>query len=166
MSRSKVIEGLMGFCVGDSLGLPVDSKQRDELKDHPVRDMQGYGAYFQPPGTWSEDSALTFCSVESLCRGLDMSDMGRRFCRWLYEGYWSPHGVVFQVDPETRHAIMRMHNGISPMEAGSPWERDNGNGSLMRILPLAFVLKDVPVDDRFPIIHQIIPAISSTNHYQ
>ena len=161
MSHGKVIEGLLGFCVGDSLGLPVDHKQREELKDHPVRDMEGYGAYFQPPGTWSEDSALTFCSAESLCRGLDTGDMGRRYCRWFFEGYWSAHGVVFQVDPETRQAILRIHQGVNPGEAVIPRKDGSGNGSLMRILPLAFVLKDVPVEDRFPIIHQIVALTHS-----
>jgi ADP-ribosylglycohydrolase len=84
-----------------------------------------------------------------------MTDMGRRFCRWLFEGYWTANGVVFQVDPETRQAIMRIHQGANLMEAGSPGKVGSGNGSLVRILPMAFVLKEVPVEDRFPIIHQI-----------
>ena len=155
MPESKVVAGLVGLCVGDSLGLPVDHKGREELRRHPVTDMTGYGAYFQPPGTWSEDSSLAFCAAESLCRGFDAADMACRFCRWYYEGYWSPRGVVFHVSRATRSGIERIHGGADPLRAGGDAEADNGNGSLTRILPLAYCLRDAPREERFTVAERI-----------
>lgn len=60
-SGSKVLSALMGVCVGDALGVPVEFYRRAERIKSPVRGMTGYGTYSQPPGTWSDDSSLTLC---------------------------------------------------------------------------------------------------------
>lgn len=62
---NKVLDGLMGFCVGDALGVPVEFSSREALRKNPILGMSGYGTYDQPAGTWSDDSSLTFCLGES-----------------------------------------------------------------------------------------------------
>lgn len=155
MKTDKVLDGLFGLCVGDALGVPVEFISRERLKEHPVTDMIGFGTHNQPKGTWSDDSSLTFCLAESLCLGYDLKDLAERFCNWLFEGYWTPHGYVFDVGSTTRHAISRLKLGVNPVEAGGTDEYDNGNGSLMRILPLAFYLERTEDKKKFEIIHQV-----------
>jgi ADP-ribosyl-[dinitrogen reductase] hydrolase len=118
--------------------------------------MIGYGSHNQPPGTWSDDSSLAFCLAESLCDGYDLADIANKFCRWTNEGYWTPHGHVFDIGIATRNAIARLESGVTPTEAGGADEYSNGNGSLMRILPLAYYVKHLPdPDEKFSIIHEV-----------
>lgn len=127
----------MGLAVGDALGVPVEGSGREGLKGSPVTGMRGYGVHHQPPGTWSDDTSLTLCLVDSLCAGYDLDDIGQRFCRWLYDGYWTPWGYPFGIGGTTAKAISRLAGGIEPRLAGLRDEYSNGNGSLMRILPVA-----------------------------
>lgn len=161
MPSNPVVNGLLGLCVGDALGVPVEFMSRAELSRHPVTDMMGYGTHQQPAGTWSDDSSLTFCLAESFCDGLDLHDAAERFCRWLDDGYWTPHGTVFDIGIATRQAILRLKSGINPIEAGGTDERSNGNGSLMRILPVAYVVRHLETpEQKYALIH----AVSALTH--
>jgi len=153
--KSQVIGGLLGLCIGDALGVPVEFKSRYELKINPVTDMMGYGTHNQPPGTWSDDSSLTLCLAESLCNGFNLQDIADRFLKWFYEAYWTPYGEVFDIGNTTYIAISRLKKGVNPLEAGPKDEFSNGNGSLMRILPLAFYLEKEDIKRRFEITHQV-----------
>jgi ADP-ribosylglycohydrolase len=99
--------------------------------------MRAYGSHHQPKGTWSDDTSLMLCTVESLLGGFDTSDMGRRFVSWLNENRWTPWGTVFDAGLTTTDAILRMASGTSAEQAGGTDQFTNGNGSLMRILPVA-----------------------------
>lgn len=135
---------LLGLAVGDALGVPVEFIAREVRQRDPVTELRGYGTHHQPPGTWSDDSSLTFCLAETLARpgGLtgvpDLADFGRRAINWLNNSYWTATGELFDVGNATRYAIQRLQQGVSPSQAGLRSEQDNGNGALMRILPLVF----------------------------
>jgi len=154
--RSRVFGGILGLCVGDALGLPVEGEPRENLKKKPITDMEGYGAHNMPPGTWSDDSSLALCLAEVLASGrLELSEVARRFVSWLDEGYWTPYGNAFDVGRTTWQAIKRLRAGVEPRDAGGKGEFDNGNGSLMRILPLAFYLESRPREEQFTITHDV-----------
>ena len=135
---------LLGLAVGDALGVPVEFAGREARRRDPVRDMRAFGTHHQPAGTWSDDSSLTFCLAEILTRpdGLtdapDLADFARRAINWLYNAYWTAHGQTFDVGNATHEAICRLKLGVEPTKAGLRSESSNGNGALMRILPLAF----------------------------
>ena len=133
MNQNVVRSGLLGVAVGDALGVPVEFTGRPELRDNPVHGMRGMGTHLQPPGTWSDDSSLTFCLAESLTGGYDLEDIAGRLCRWLDESYWTARGEVFDVGRTTARAIHALGRGAPPTEAGGRGEWSNGNGSLMRI---------------------------------
>ena len=161
MSTNKVLDALMGVCVGDAVGVPVEFQPRSVLRQQPVRDMIGYGTYQQPPGTWSDDTSLTLCLAESLCHGYDLHDIGQKFVQWYYHNLWTPHGTVFDAGITTRKAIHRLRTGeVPPQEAGGRDERSNGNGALMRILPIAFYVRFMPIEQRF----QIVAEVSALTH--
>jgi ADP-ribosylglycohydrolase len=151
----KIKSLLFGVAVGDALGVPVEFKSREKIKQNPVTDMMGYGTYNQPPGTWSDDSSLTFCLAEALTQTFDLNTIGQNFVKWRYENYWTPHGDVFDIGISTSKAISRICNGAKPELAGGCEAGDNGNGSLMRISPLVFHLLDKTTDERFEITKQV-----------
>lgn len=130
--------GLLGLIAADALGVPAEFRSRDELFDEPIEDMTGFGTHNQPAGSWSDDSSMTLCTMDSLCRGYDLQDMMQRFCAWMYEDAYTPHGKTFDFGGITRRALNRFRCGYDPLECGEEDERSNGNGSLMRILPVVF----------------------------
>ena len=134
----KIYDGIMGLVVADAVGVPFEFKKRDTFK---ADKMTGYGTYNQPPGTWSDDSSLTLATVASMGRTgkIDPADIMDNFFMWLDDGAYTPYGKVFDVGGSTRKAISRYANGIEPLNCGGKTRMDNGNGALMRILPLAFV---------------------------
>lgn len=113
------------------------------------------GGVQQPPGTWSDDGSLALCTAESLLEGYDLQRVADSFVRWLYEAHWTPHGRVFDVGGTTHRAIERLRQGVAPTEAGGRGEWDNGNGSLMRILPLALRWPALPVADLLTRAHEL-----------
>jgi ADP-ribosylglycohydrolase/O-acetyl-ADP-ribose deacetylase (regulator of RNase III) len=134
----RILGGLWGAVVGDALGVPVEFQLRSTLDEQPVIDMRGFGTYNVPPGTWSDDSSLLLCTLYSLIgRRLDTADLAQRFVRFLDRAYMTPAGEVFDIGIATATAIDRMKAGVPPEEAGGAEDSDNGNGSLMRILPVA-----------------------------
>ena len=153
MKKSQILSGLMGVCVGDALGVPVEFSPREERIKNPVTTMLGYGSHLQPPGTWSDDSSLTFCLAEAMCEGFDLEAIAKNFCRWFYENYWTAHGIVFDIGGTTNRAIYNLKQGVSPTKAGGIGEWSNGNGSLMRILPLAFYYQTISFPELIQRVH-------------
>ncbi|RHR80866.1 ADP-ribosylglycohydrolase family protein [Odoribacter sp. AF15-53] len=151
---------LLGTAIGDALGVPVEFEYRQVLEKNPVVGMREYGTHNQPKGTWSDDSSLALCLAESLCNGYNLNDIADKFIRWYYDGYCTPYGRVFDVGITTARAISNLQSGIKPNLAGMDRERDNGNGSLMRILPLVPYILNMEEEDRF----RIIGEVSSLTH--
>ncbi len=146
-AQERMLGALWGSVTGDALGVPVEFKARDEIRANPVIGMRGYGTHHQPPGTWSDDSSLLLCSVESLAtEEFNLDDMGRRFVGWFRDFLWTPHGEAFDVGMATADALMRIERGTPAAETGGRGEYDNGNGSLMRIIPVALRFAATPRD--------------------
>lgn len=155
MKTNKVHSALFGVAVGDALGVPVEFQDRELLARFPVVNMRENGSHAQPRGTWSDDSSLTFCLAESLCKGYNVNDIANNFVLWRQEQLWTPHGRVFDIGIATNLAIHSIENGTNPLLAGGTSERDNGNGSLMRILPLLFYVKDFSITKRFDTVREV-----------
>ncbi len=144
-TRNQRMEGgIIGLLVGDALGVPYEF--------HPASDMPRFDLIeFEPPagfrrtharipvGTWSDDGAHALCLLASLLhRGvLDVEDFARRLINWRDWGYLAVGFDVFDVGIQTERAISNLRAGTPARIAGPSGERDNGNGALMRSLPLA-----------------------------
>lgn len=151
----EIKSALFGLAVGDALGVPVEFNSRQTISKNPVTDMIGYGTYNLPAGTWSDDSSMAFCLAEALTQDFDLKTIGQNFVKWYHENYWTPHGNVFDIGIATRQAISKLAQGENPELAGGFEESDNGNGSLMRILPLLFYIQDKPINERYEITKQV-----------
>lgn len=141
--------GIYGLLVGDALGVPYEFHSPESLPTHidmvPPEEFDRAHRGIAP-GTWSDDGALALCLLASLlesnARGgpvLDPCDFARRLVDWYERGYLAVDGQVFDVGVQTAGAIARLRRGVDPLEAGASDERNNGNGSLMRVLPLALI---------------------------
>lgn len=161
MKNMIIHSAMFGLVVGDALGVPVEFKSRNFLKKFPVKDMLAYGVHHQPLGTWSDDSSLMLCLAESLCYGYDLNDISQKFLQWFNAQVWTPHGEVFDIGIATTEAIKMIEQGTEPVLCGGASEMDNGNGSLMRILPLLFYLKD---EKDLKIVFKSVKEVSSITH--
>ena len=158
----KILDAFLGLAVGDALGVPVEFLSRETIRKLPVTDMWAFGTHNQAAGTWSDDSSLAFCLAESLVGGYDLQNIGNNFVAWYDDAFWTARGRVFDVGIGTSEAIRRLRDGSPATVAGGNSERDNGNGSLMRILPIVFYLKyhQKTIEERF----KIISDVSSITH--
>jgi ADP-ribosyl-[dinitrogen reductase] hydrolase len=140
--------GLWGLLVGDAVGVPYEFRRPEELP--PVREIQmqpleGFVRSYPsvPIGTWSDDGAQALCLAASLLNRGEWCarDFAGRMLAWYREGYMAVDGRVFDVGIQTGAALDRLMAGTVPEEAGLCGERNNGNGSLMRVLPAALLSK-------------------------
>ena len=136
----KVKDGIIGLIVGDALGVPVEFKRPEELLKNPVTDMIGHGTFNMPKGTWSDDSSMTIATMASIIdkQSIDYEDIMKKFSEFICNDKYTQH-YTFDYGTTTINAIDNYMNGVPALESGLDGERSNGNGSLMRILPLAFI---------------------------
>ncbi len=138
------IGGLVGLLVGDAVGVPFEFHPPEQIPPRDQIDMQPPMTFRRahagvPIGTWSDDGAQALCLLASLnhCGQLDVNDFAGRLVRWFDEGYMAVDGDVFDCGMQTANAIDKLRDGVSPLASGGRSVMDNGNGSLMRALPLA-----------------------------
>jgi ADP-ribosyl-[dinitrogen reductase] hydrolase len=140
----RLMGGLFGLLVGDAIGVPFEFHAPEEIPARgqigPVLPVGFVRAHRTArPGAWSDDGAQALCLLESLLeRGeLDTVDLARKLVLWRDQGLWAVDGHVFDVGQQTSAALAALRHGITPELAGPRRASDNGNGSLMRVLPLA-----------------------------
>lgn len=164
---AEFIEGaVLGFAVGDALGVPVEFSDREARRQDPVYEMRSGGAHSQPAGTWSDDTSMTLCMIHSIVeKGVDFEDQMSRFADWLQNAAYTANGDVFDIGRTTLHSIMNYLRGETALESGDASDAACGNGSLMRIMPLAFYLEgkygNWQLDDRTA---EIIHKASDVTH--
>jgi ADP-ribosyl-[dinitrogen reductase] hydrolase len=150
--RERVEGGVVGLLVADALGVPYETHEADEIPPAERVEMTppaGFAAAHPgtPPGTWSDDGALALCLFESLLAepDFDAEDFGGRLVAWRRDGYLAVDGRVFDVGIQTQEALSRIAGGTPAASCGLAGDGQNGNGALMRALPLAILF---PGDDR------------------
>jgi len=153
--RNLAKDALLGVAIGDALGVPVEFVSRRKRDEDPVTGMLGNGTHNQPTGTWSDDTSLTLCLAEMLCGPYNLKTLAGYFINWKEHGFYTARGFVFDIGIATSIAIQRLATGSEPTNGGGKDEYSNGNGCLMRILPLVFFIKDKRVEERFSITKDV-----------
>ena len=143
MDLKTVRSMIYGHAIGDALGVPVEFKTREELDKDPVINMRAFGTFDMPDGTWSDDTSMVLATMESLGRlgKIDYGDIMQNFLRWAEEDEFTFDGA-FDIGNITAQAIRRFSKGTPPLLCGSSEENSNGNGSLMRMSPVALYLNE------------------------
>lgn len=173
--------GIFGLVVADALGVPYEFKPRSFCDENPMTDMVGYGTYNLPPGSWSDDSSLALATLDGLTYSLesnkgkiseessdlnildiiDYRDIIQKFSDWFFNDEYTPHGNVFDYGGTTAFGIRNFKAGCEPILCGGNDASDNGNGSLMRILPIAYFIYFLSFkysfseDDKMKAIHNL-----------
>jgi ADP-ribosyl-[dinitrogen reductase] hydrolase len=135
MSTLDRFEGaLLGLACGDAVGTTLEFRARQLC----AADRYGGGGPFSlRAGQWTDDTSMALCLAESLVvKRLRPGDQMTRYANWYQWGYWSSTGHCFDIGMATREAIqqyLRTGNAL----AGSEDARSAGNGSLMRLAPVA-----------------------------
>lgn len=161
----KIKDSIIGFAIGDAIGVPIEFQRRENLVLNPIKEMIGDGSYNMPKGTWSDDTSMVLATIDSIinCKVINYNDIADRFCLWINEGKYTATDFAFDIGNTTRSALKRyMENQDNAIYCGGKEIYDNGNGSLMRILPLIyyFFYKNIDDDDMV----QIIRNVSSITH--
>ena len=127
---------LLGLAAGDAVGTTVEFSPPGTFT--PVTDMAGGGPFSLEPGQWTDDTSMALCLAESLIErpGFDPADQMRRYVRWWREGHLSSTGRCFDIGGATSSALARFERSGDPW-AGSTDPRSAGNGSIMRLAPVA-----------------------------
>jgi len=134
--RERALGALLGLAVGDAVGTTL------EFTDKPDRavldDMVGGGPFKLQPGQWTDDTAMALALADSLvaCSPLDPEDLMNRFVNWQAYGIYSCTGTCFDIGNATAAALGRYRRSGDPV-AGSTHPQTAGNGSIMRLAPVA-----------------------------
>lgn len=137
----KAIDGILGLVIGDAMGVPIEFMDREVLLAKPVTRMLGYGNFEIDKGNWSSNTALSLATMDSLtkCRKIDLNDMMRRYCKWINEGEYTSTGFAFDIGNTTKTALTKYyHDKLAPLKCGGKNVNENGNGSLIRMFPIAY----------------------------
>ena len=141
-----VRDGMLGLLVGDALGVPYEFRPPAELPSFNQLEMippKGFLRTYAhvPCGTWSDDGAQALCLYASLmdCGHYHSHDFARRLVAWHDKGYMAVDNYVFDIGNQTSVSLARLKRGATTSNSGLRGERNNGNGSLMRSLPLALL---------------------------
>ncbi|HEX7036607.1 MAG TPA: ADP-ribosylglycohydrolase family protein [Pseudomonadales bacterium] len=134
---------LLGLAVGDALGTTVEFARPGTFR--PVTDMVGGGPFRLKPGQWTDDTSMALCLAASLIerRGFDPADQMQRYLRWRDAGYLSSNGRCFDIGNTVSDALRRFERSGDPY-SGSTDPHTAGNGSLMRLAPVAMAFAHDP----------------------
>ena len=156
----KTVKGaIFGLAVADALGVPVEFESREKLRENPVDKMLGFGSHDVPKGTWSDDTSMTLCTLHSIAKKgkIDLEDNILEFSKWAEDGYMTPHGEMFDIGRTTLTSLRNYWNCKNVYNCGGKSEYDNGNGSLMRIIPVSLFnyLKNLSQKESIQNIHEV-----------
>lgn len=133
---SKFRGAMIGLALGDAMGSTLEFSRRDTLPL--VTDLIGGGPFGLKPGEWTDDTSMALCVAHSLtrCEYFSPQDQMDLFLLWWKKGIFSVNGYCFDIGNTVVNALT---NYLSTGDgySGSKDPRTAGNGSLMRLAPMA-----------------------------
>lgn len=173
MSRQPVpsrIQGsLFGLAICDALGGPVEFKTRGTFPL--ITDLEPNTNFSLPAGCFTDDTSMTLCLAQSLidCCGFDLQDQVKKYVAWSRDGYMSsvPERGCFDIGIGTQSVLRawsahyeehgygkegselaRAVREEGQQMVDSMFRREGycGNGSLMRVIPIALTFHAAGVE--------------------
>ena len=144
MSYGKKKSAVYGFLIGYAVGVPYEFYPSEKLKRLETIDMIPPKRFNRShkevkPGTWSDDGAQMLCMLASLmeCRNFNINNLAKKLLAWYEKGYMAVNQKVFDVGMQTEKSLLEYSKTKNPLTSGMIVRNGRGNGSLMRVLPLA-----------------------------
>lgn len=145
--------GLYGLLIGDALGVPYEFSSPDEIPARHLIEMSPPSNFSRAhstvlAGTWSDDGAQALVLLDALVKNpeLDLKEFTNGLLTWYRTGFMTPDDHVFDVGIQTTHALENYAKNGNPLTCSPTDDWNNGNGSLMRTLPCAFMAASAPID--------------------
>lgn len=157
--------GVIGLAVGDAMGVPLEFCMREKLMQHPTTQMLGYGSHDVPKGSWSDDSSMTLATIDAIIKDgcINYNTIATNFLEWMKNAKYTPTDTVFDIGRTCLRAIAKFESNQEIAEkCGGTSEMDNGNGSMMRILPLTYYCFSKNMNEKE--IYEIVKNVSSITH--
>lgn len=166
MNKDIVINGIMGFIIGDALGVPLEFKKRDLFKNNTVTDMISSDR-IGSKGVWSDDSSMVIATMKSIIDNkgkINYESIMDNFILWVSNKDFIATDKAFGIGRATFLALGNYHNKRYEKitDCGMKGFNYNGNGSLMRILPIAYYCYYKKLNDDE--IYHLVKDISSLTH--
>ena len=131
--------GIMSVIVGDALGNPVQFMSRDKVMQRGlVTGMEAGGVFHMPAGCWTDDGSMTLATLDSILQTgkIDPDDIMKKFIEWDRDGKYTPTGKAYDQGITCTEALYSYRKGKKWDRCGKTGENANGNGALMRIMPV------------------------------
>lgn len=147
------------------MGVPIEFTDRETLIKNPITQMTGYGTYNQPEGTWSDDTSMTVATMDAIItkKEINYKSIMSNFLSWFAVGKYTATGSMFDIGATCSDALAKYSSGsYEPLDCGMDDINSNGNGSLMRMLPIAIYAYYKKLDDDE--IINLVNDISSLTH--
>ena len=131
----RVYGALLGHILGDIIGIPYEGSRRRNIDVNAVMEFKCLRRHGKC--LWSDDTALTLATIDALAsHGYSLEAIANNFIQWYVNGRYSSHGRIFGIGRTVRRALNNLLKGKPPTSSGLKDEFSNGNGSLMRIMPV------------------------------
>jgi ADP-ribosylglycohydrolase len=127
---------LYGLAVGDALGAAIEFRRPGSFD--PVEGYRAGGPHGLAAGEWTDDTSMALALADSIGKkGWDLNDQARRYVRWWREGDYSVNGRCFDIGNTVSAALCRLEMGQDARNSGDSSSNASGNGSIMRLAPVA-----------------------------
>lgn len=142
-NREKISEivknSVISIAIGDALGVPFEFKSRVDCKRINNGKMIGYMSHNMPKGTWSDDTSMTLATIDEINKYhiVDTDLLTEYFCDWIFNASNTAYNYVFDYGRTTYEALNKYEYDFNIEKVGSTDINSNGNGSLMRMLPIS-----------------------------
>ncbi len=165
---SRLKNGILGFIIGDAMGVPLEFTKRRTEK---VVDMLEYGTHHMPKGSWSDDSSMVVATIKSIIDNkgnINYEDIMNNYILWVEKGKFTSNNKTFGIGRTTLRALRNYYYREefeiykNPLMCGIDDIKDNGNGSLMRILPITYYCYYKKLTEEE--IYKLVKDISSMTH--
>ena len=149
------------------MGVPVEFEDREKLINKPVTSMLGYGSHDVEAGVYSDDTSMTLATMDSIIKQngiINYNDIADKFCNWVNNNEYTATNKIFDIGMTTKYALIKyFNNKIDATMCGGTNINENGNGSLMRMLPIALYCfyKNIKDDNE---IFTLVKNSSSITH--
>ena len=165
---------LIGFAVGDAFGVPFEFLTREQVRNIAPTEMVGKEddlpfesrwSGLIPSGCFSDDTSMLIAGMDSIASNGGMmiyEDVMSRYISWIKFGNYSSTGKAFGLGGVVSRSLWRFVNNVPALECGGKETHDNGNGSLMRILPFSLYAIKFGLSQKFTA--EMIGEASSLTH--
>lgn len=132
---------LYGLAIGDALGAPIEFRRPGNFS--PITEYRSGGPHSLAKGQWTDDTSMTLALANSIGRGWNLDDQMKEYVEWYQNGKYSINGWCFDIGGTTRSSLENYMADGDVMRAAERYEGASGNGSIMRLAPVAIKYYDL-----------------------